>query len=66
MDALNLSLNAVEWWRLLVVGFLLGAGFTCVSIALLSLWAGARNYMPGPFAREGDYRLTPPQPDEAA
>lgn len=71
MEALNLSLNAVEWWRLLVVGFLLGVGFSCFAIAMLSLWAGARRYMPGPLARpfvkDGDYRLSVvPSPNEAA
>lgn len=70
MEALNISLNAVEWWRLLLVGFLLGVGFTCFAIAMLSLWAGTRRYAPGPFARpfvSGDsFRLVPPQPDEAA
>lgn len=71
MDALNLSLNAVEWWRLLLVGFLLGVATTCFAIAMLSLWASTRRYVPGPFARpftHGDaYRLSAvPPPTEAA
>ena len=58
-------LNAVEWWRLLVVGFLLGAGVTCIAIWALSHWAGKRNYVPGPFARFGEYRMSPPTDDAA-
>lgn len=63
MNELNASLNAVEWWRMLVVGFLLGVGFTAVAIWAFSQWAQRRPYMPGPFARHdiSNYRLSPPR-----
>lgn len=48
---MNEALNAVEWWRLLVVGFLLGMGCLAIGIWALATWAQGRPYMPGPFAR---------------
>lgn len=63
MDEMSLSLNAVEWWRLLVVGFLLGLGSMAIGIWVLGKWAESRPYMPGPFARPDieNYRLSPPR-----
>jgi hypothetical protein len=62
-------LNDVEGWRLLVVGFLFGIGATLIGVWIVAQWAGARAYIPGPFARpdlEEHYRLAPPRPEDAA
>lgn len=68
MEAVNLSLNAVEWWRLVAVGFCTGACVAFIGIWAFGVWAGRRAYMPGPFARpftDGEgYRLTPPAPEK--
>ena len=62
VNDINVALNAVEWWRVLVVGFLLGLACMAIGIWVLGKWAETRPYMPGPFARPdiANYRLMPP------